>query len=111
MSIIIKQWKCEECGAEFDRYISFGHPDEDFDYKWKCDECGHINTYPVKVFPQQIRRKIKHTCRNCIYSIFDPLEISPAKYRCYHPFLYGRYTSHSPKDSCNLWKQKDIYIS
>lgn len=48
MSLIIRKWTCEECGAEFDQYVSFGHPDEDFDYKWKCSKCGHINTYHVK---------------------------------------------------------------
>lgn len=54
MSRIITEWKCEKCGAEFNGYISFGHPDEDFDYEWKCGECGHINTMHIKALPNNI---------------------------------------------------------
>jgi len=54
MSRIIMEWKCEKCGAEFNRYTSFGHPDEDFDYEWKCGECGHINTMHIKTLPNKI---------------------------------------------------------
>ena len=43
MSVIITEWKCEKCSKEFYKYISFGHPDKDFDFEWKCGECGHIN--------------------------------------------------------------------
>lgn len=48
MSKIIHYLKCKECGKEYkDIYISFGHPDESFDWKWKCDNCEHINTVRI----------------------------------------------------------------
>lgn len=51
MSMIIRQWKCEECGAEYSRYISFGYPEEDFDYKWKCNKCKHVNVTRIMAMP------------------------------------------------------------
>lgn len=51
MSRIFTEWKCDNCASEFHQYVSFGHPDEDFDYKWKCGKCGHINTLHVEAMP------------------------------------------------------------
>lgn len=48
MSRIITKWKCEECGQEFDYYVSFGYPNEDFDFEWECSECGHINILHIE---------------------------------------------------------------
>ena len=52
MSRIYKKWICDNCKTEIEYYISFGHPDEDFDYKWKCGECGHVNTLHVPAMPK-----------------------------------------------------------
>lgn len=51
MSRIYTEWKCEHCGYTIHKYISFGHPDEDFDFKWKCGNCKHINVLHVKAMP------------------------------------------------------------
>lgn len=52
MSIIITHLQCEHCEYEYkDIYISFGHPDEEFDWDWKCQECGEVNTYHVGAWP------------------------------------------------------------
>lgn len=48
MSMIVTQWICENCKSEFRKYVSFGEPKEDFDFKWECEKCGHINTHHVK---------------------------------------------------------------
>ena len=47
MSIIVRHWECYNCHSKFERYVSFGHPDEDFDFKWKCEKCGRVNVYHV----------------------------------------------------------------
>ena len=54
MSRIFTHWKCDNCKAEFDNWVSFGHPDEDFDYKWKCPECNHTNVLHVEAWPDDI---------------------------------------------------------
>lgn len=51
MSRIFTHWKCSKCGAEFQRYVSFGHPLDDFVYKWKCSECEHVNELLVEAMP------------------------------------------------------------
>lgn len=51
MSRIFTFWKCEHCGEEFQKYISFGHPDKDFVFKWKCGKCEHVNELLVKAMP------------------------------------------------------------
>ena len=51
MSRIFTEWKCENCGHEIHKYVSFGHPDEDFDFKWKCEKCEHTNVLHVKALP------------------------------------------------------------
>ena len=51
MSRIITEWKCEGCGTEFNKYVSFGHPNEDFYFKWECGECGYENILHVKALP------------------------------------------------------------
>ena len=51
MSRIFTQWRCEHCGDEFQKYISFGHPSEDFEFKWKCGKCGGINVLLVEALP------------------------------------------------------------
>ena len=52
MSRIFTEWKteckCENCGHKAREYISFGHPDGDFDFKWKCEKCEHINVLHVR---------------------------------------------------------------
>ena len=52
MSRIFTEWKCENCMHEVHKYISFGHPDKDFDFKWKCEKCEHINVLHVKAMPR-----------------------------------------------------------
>lgn len=52
MSRIITSLTCEKCGKQYDRYISFGHPDKDFDWQWKC-QCEHINTLHIKALPMR----------------------------------------------------------
>lgn len=54
MSRIFTEWKCDNCESEFHQYISFGHPDEDFDFEWQCDECGYVNVLHVKALPRWI---------------------------------------------------------
>lgn len=52
MSQIITSLKCSKCNKEYNNlYISFGHPDEDFDWKWKCDECEEINVKHIEAMP------------------------------------------------------------
>lgn len=51
MSRIFKEWHCDHCGASFQYYVSFGHPDEDFVFKWKCNKCDGVNELRVKAMP------------------------------------------------------------
>lgn len=52
MSRIIRQLQCNSCNKQYNNlYISFGHPDEDFDWHWKCKECGEINIKKIKAMP------------------------------------------------------------
>lgn len=51
MSRIITNFKCDHCGKEYNTYISFGHPDNDFVWKWKCDKCNKVNKYLVEAMP------------------------------------------------------------
>lgn len=51
MSQIIRNEKCDKCGKEYkDIWISFGHLDEDFEWKWKCEKCGFENRRLIKAF-------------------------------------------------------------
>lgn len=52
MSRIFTKWKCENCKEQFDRYVSFGHPDKDFVYEWQCGKCGYVNKLKVKAWPR-----------------------------------------------------------
>lgn len=52
MSRIITYRKCEKCGKEYNNYISFGHPDEDFIWKWECVECNHVNEILIEKLPE-----------------------------------------------------------
>jgi len=55
MSAIYMDWECKHCGHKFKHYISFGHPDEDFDYDWQCEKCGRVNTlYVPAIFPKDV---------------------------------------------------------
>ena len=51
MSRIYTEWKFEHCGHTVHSYISFGHPDKDFNFKWKCEKCEHINVLHVEAMP------------------------------------------------------------
>ena len=52
MSRIFTEWKCKKCKHIINKYVSFGHPDNDFVYKWQCEKCGHINELKVKAWPR-----------------------------------------------------------
>lgn len=43
MSLIITKQACKHCNYEFEQYVSFGHPEEDFDFKWECPKCKKEN--------------------------------------------------------------------
>lgn len=47
MSRMYTHWRCDNCDDEHERYVSFGHGDDTFDYKWECKNCSHINTLRV----------------------------------------------------------------
>lgn len=52
MSRIITHEQCDKCKKEYkDIYISFGHPNKDFEWKWKCTECGCENKRIIKAMP------------------------------------------------------------
>ena len=58
MSAIYTDWECQHCGYKIERYTSFGHPDEDFDYDWECEKCGHTNTLHVSaIFPKKAEKQ------------------------------------------------------
>lgn len=51
MSRIITYEKCDKCAKEYKNiYISFGHPDQDFEWKCKC-ECGFENKRIIEKLP------------------------------------------------------------
>ena len=52
MSVIITEWKCENCKKELHKYITFGHPDKEFDFEWECGECGHMNIRNIPAMPR-----------------------------------------------------------
>ena len=52
MSRIVTFLKCDHCEKEYDTYISFGHPNEDFVWSWQCKECSGVNDYLVKALPR-----------------------------------------------------------
>ena len=47
MSAMVSYWKCEMCDATYNKYMSFGHPENPIDYVWTCPKCGNQNAYPV----------------------------------------------------------------
>ncbi len=44
MSHIIRKLTCKHCQEEYeDLLISFGHPEEPFEWEWRCEECRGLN--------------------------------------------------------------------
>ena len=50
MSRIITDMRCDSCGTVWHGYISFGHPESNFDYIWTCEGCGCKNKQVVKAW-------------------------------------------------------------
>lgn len=52
MSRIITSLKCAHCQSERKNlYISFGHPEHDFDWEWTCQKCGNQNVEKIAALP------------------------------------------------------------
>jgi len=52
LSRIIHSLNCKHCNVTVDcLYISFGHPDESFDWKWRCEECNEVNVEIIQAMP------------------------------------------------------------
>lgn len=50
MSRIITELTCKHCDHTKETYVSFGHPDSDFDFPWTCDKCGKDNAEHIKAW-------------------------------------------------------------
>ena len=49
MSYRVTYLKCAHCNEEYDNiYVSFGHPENDFDFVWDCEKCDTENTLSMK---------------------------------------------------------------
>jgi hypothetical protein len=54
MSRIFRELVCEHCKQEYkDLWISFGHPEKDFQYEWQCEKCAKQNILEVKAMPRK----------------------------------------------------------
>lgn len=52
MSRIITHEQCDKCKKEYKNiYISFGHPQKDFEWRWMCTECGCENKRIIRAIP------------------------------------------------------------
>ena len=51
MSRIITKLTCKKCKVQLEGYITFGHPEEDFEWTWECLKCNAVNEEIIKAMP------------------------------------------------------------
>ena len=73
MSQIVTKWICDNCKDEYNKYVSFGYPDRDFDYQWKCKNCGYVNTLRVKALEYPTYGNIHEIKKEMIKDTIAPL--------------------------------------